>query len=185
VLLLTLRGTPILYYGDELGLQDIAIPPDQLRDPFGLNMPGMNQGRDPERCPMPWDETSKGGFTSGDPWLPIGTNGRGSSVKAQRDDERSMLSMTRELLLLRRSVPALMRGSWSPLPIEGEALAYLRSLGKTRFAVLLNLDDKPLLLRIAEITSGQVLFSTHKSDTHRPIRQNVELAANEGVIIAI
>ena len=185
VLLLTLRGTPILYCGDELGLQNVVIPPDKLRDPFGLNMPGTGQGRDPERCPMPWDETLKAGFTTGDPWLPIGTNGPGSSVEAQRNDQRSMLSMTRELLALRRSVPALSRGSWSTLAVEGEGLGYLRSLGKSRFAVLLNLKDKPLLLRIAEITSGRVIFSTHKNNTREPIRQNVELAANEGLIIAM
>ena len=185
VLLLTLRGTPILYCGDELGLQDVVIPPDKLRDPFGLNMPGTGQGRDPERCPMPWDETLKAGFTTGDPWLPIGTNGPGSSVEAQRNDQKSMLSMTRELLALRRSVPALSRGSWSTLAVEGEGLGYLRSLGKSRFAVLLNLKDKPLLLRIAEITSGRVIFSTHKNSTREPVRQNVELAANEGLIIAM
>jgi alpha-glucosidase len=185
VLLLTLRGTPILYYGEELGLQDIAIPPDKLRDPFGLNMPGSGQGRDPERCPMPWDETPKAGFTTGDPWLPIGSDGPGSSVEWQRGEKTSMLSMTRELLDLRRRELVLSRGSWSPLPIEGEALAYLRQLGGARVAVLLNLKDERKRLRVAEITSGRVLFSTHERGQHQAIRQDVELAANEGLIIAL
>jgi len=185
VMLLTLRGTPILYYGDELGLENIEIPPGRLRDPFGLNMPGAGQGRDPERCPMPWDETQKAGFTSGDPWLPIGSNEPGSSVEAQRKDEGSMLSMTRQLLALRREQPVLSRGSWSPLPIEGETLAYFRQLGKTRFAVLLNLESKLKRFSIAEISTGHVIFSTHKRDRHQAIRQDIELAANEGLIIAL
>jgi alpha-glucosidase len=185
VLLLTLRGTPILYYGDELGLQDIAITSGKLRDPFGLNMPGSGQGRDPERCPMPWDETEKAGFTTGDPWLPIGSNGPGSSVEWQRNDESSMLSMTQELLDLRRREPALSRGSWSGLPVKSEVLAYFRQLGDTRFAVLLNLENNLKRLRIAEIPSGLVIFSTHKRDRRQPIHQDVELAANEGLIIAM
>ncbi|MBV9566670.1 MAG: DUF3459 domain-containing protein [Hyphomicrobiales bacterium] len=185
VMLLTLRGTPILYYGDELGLRNIEIPPGKQRDPFGLNMPGAGQGRDPERCPMPWNETQKAGFTTGDPWLPIGGNGPGSSVEAQRKDAGSMLSMTRALLDLRRKEPALARGGWSPMPVEGETLGYFRQLGKTRFAVLLNLNDEPKDVRIVQIMTGRVVFSTHERDKHRPIQTDVALAANEGLIIAL
>jgi len=185
MLLLTLRGTPILYYGDELGLQNTEIPPGKLRDPFGLNMPGTGQGRDPERCPMPWDETPKAGFTTGDPWLPIAGDGPRSSVQFQRADKSSMLSMTRNLLALRRNEPVLSRGSWSPLPLEDEVLGYVRSLGKSRFAVLLNLENKAQRLSSTEITSGRLVFSTHERDRHAPVKQNLELAANEGVIIAL
>ena len=102
MLLLTLRGTPFLYYGDELGLIDIAIPKDELRDSFG---PGSG-GRDPERCPMPWDETPKAGFTTGEPWLRIGADGPGRSVEAQRKEKSSMLALTRALIGLRRKEPA-------------------------------------------------------------------------------
>jgi alpha-glucosidase len=134
---------------------------------------------------MPWDETEKAGFTTGDPWLPIGSNGPGSSVEWQRNDESSMLSMTQELLDLRRREPALSRGSWSGLPVKSEVLAYFRQLGDTRFAVLLNLENNLKRLRIAEIPSGLVIFSTHKRDRRQPIHQDVELAANEGLIIAM
>src|SRR5258708_27820199 len=70
VLLMTLRGTPTLYYGDELGLKNVPIPPERVRDPFGLNMPGTGQGRDPERTPMPWDSSANAGFTAGGPRPP-------------------------------------------------------------------------------------------------------------------
>ena len=72
MLLLTLRGTPTLYYGDELGMQNVPIPPEKERDPFGKNMPGTGQGRDPERTPMRWDTSRNAGFTIGEPWLPLG-----------------------------------------------------------------------------------------------------------------
>ena len=180
MLLLTLRGTPTIYYGDELGLKDVAITPDQLRDPFGVNMPGIGQGRDPERCPMPWDETPKGGFTTGDPWLPIGRNGPGSSVEAQRRDKKSVLSLTHQLLALRRREPALSRGTWSTVAIEGDALAYRRALGERRFTILLNLDDEPKPISLPD-PPGALVLSTHGD--RRTIRQRLELAPNEGLIV--
>ena len=84
VLLLTLRGTPTLYNGDELGLENVPIPPERARDPFGLNMPGTDQGRDPVRTPMPWDRTAHCGFTTGEPWLPLGADHAARSVEAQK-----------------------------------------------------------------------------------------------------
>ena len=71
MLLLTLRGTPTLYYGDELGLEDVAIPPDRVQDPWERNEPGLGLGRDPARTPMPWDNSTNAGFTTGTPWLPV------------------------------------------------------------------------------------------------------------------
>jgi alpha-glucosidase len=69
MLLLTLRGTPTVYYGDELGLTDVRIPADRVKDPRELREPGIGLGRDPVRTPMAWDSSPQGGFSSGDPWL--------------------------------------------------------------------------------------------------------------------
>jgi len=184
MLLLTLRGTPILYYGDELGLEDMRIPQDRIRDPFGLNMPGMGQGRDPQRCPMPWDETEKAGFTAGEPWLPVGTDKPGQSVEAQRGDRGSMLSLTRELLRLRRREAALSRGDWSRVKVEGEVLAYARSFGKMRFVIVLNLEARPKSVRFPAPAIGRIALSTHGHRKAERVRQCLELAANEGVVIA-
>src|SRR5690606_11977646 len=71
MLLLTLRGTPTLYYGDELGMRDVPIAPEQVQDPFEKNVPGMGMGRDPCRTPMQWDTSPNAGFTTGRPWLPL------------------------------------------------------------------------------------------------------------------
>ena len=71
MLLLTLRGTPTLYYGDEIGMQDVPIPPERVQDPFEKNVPGIGLGRDPERTPMQWNAAPNAGFTDGTPWLPL------------------------------------------------------------------------------------------------------------------
>ena len=111
VLLLTLRGTPTLYYGDELGMLDATIGPDQVRDPWGVRMPGY--GRDPGRTPMQWDASDGAGFTveGATPWLPLQADHASLNVAVQRDDDASMLSLTRRLLAVRRSSEALVRGA--------------------------------------------------------------------------
>jgi alpha-glucosidase len=76
MLLLTLRGTPTIYQGEELGLTDVSIPPERVQDPWEKNVPGLGLGRDPVRTPMPWDGSATAGFTTGEPWLPIGTSMR-------------------------------------------------------------------------------------------------------------
>jgi alpha-glucosidase len=120
--LLTLRGTPVLYYGDELGLPQTDVPPDALRDVGG---------RDGARTPMPWN----GEWT--DPWLPVGG---GTSVAAQREDADSLLSYTRELLARRRDTPDLIAGAYESLPAPPGVWAYRR--GEST-AVALNLSDEP------------------------------------------
>ena len=86
VLLLTLRGTPTLYYGDEIGMTDVPIPPDRVQDPFERNVPGLGLGRDPERTPMQWSAAPNAGFTAGTPWLPVAADYRETNVETQRRD---------------------------------------------------------------------------------------------------
>ena len=89
LLLLTLRGTPTLYYGDELGLERVPTPPDKVRDPFS-SVPG--QGRDPYRTPMPWTTGPNAGFTTAEPWLPLGADHPARSVAVLREDPATMRS---------------------------------------------------------------------------------------------
>ncbi len=186
VLLLTLRGTPTLYNGDELGLENVPIPPEKARDPFGLNMPGTGQGRDPERTPMPWDTSANCGFTTGEPWLPLG-EGRGQqSVAVQKRAPGSMLALTRALLELRRREPALAIGDFAALEVEGEGdvLAYARTSGDRRRLVILNLESRPKTVAIREASGGRVELSTHPERTGRPVGERVDLAADEAAVIA-
>src|SRR5262249_22350102 len=116
MLLLTLRGTPTLYYGDELGMTDVPIPPDRVQDPFEKNVPGQGLGRDPERTPMPWEPGPGAGFTTGHPWLPLGADADAKNVACLREDPGSILFLYRRLLALRRTTPALVEGSWAAVP---------------------------------------------------------------------
>jgi len=185
VLLMTLRGTPTLYYGDELGMMDTEIPPDRVRDPFGLNMPGTGQGRDAERTPMPWDGSPNGGFTIAEPWLPLGKDHIVMNVGAQEPDAGSMLSLTRALLELRRREPSISLGDWAPLAVEGDVLAYIRGRDGRRFAVLLNLGDVPRAVRLGEDLGGPVVLSTHPGRTGSAIRDRIDLGADEAVIVRL
>jgi alpha-glucosidase len=185
VLLLTLRGTPTLYHGDELAMENVAIPPERQLDPFGLNMPGTGEGRDPERTPMPWDGSANGGFTAGEPWLPLGEDNARRNVEAQKSTPGSMLSLTRALLEMRRREPALCLGDWAPLALEGDVLAYRRSRDGRCFVVVLNLTHEPKAIRFREDLTGQVVFATHPGRIDQRIQERAQLESDEAQIIAL
>ena len=183
VLLMTLRGTPTLYYGDELGLEDVAIPPDKLRDPFGLGSPGGILGRDPERTPMPWNKSLKAGFTSGQPWLPLGKDHPALSVEAQECDPRSMLSLTRALLALRRREPVLSLGDWTPLATTSGVLRYTRTCGDRQFVIALNLNLMPKVVQFEKDFHGVIELSTSVNRAREPVHGRLDLGGDEAVIV--
>ena len=154
MLLLTLRGTPTIYYGDEIGLEDVAIPARQVQDPRELREPGLGLGRDPVRTPMAWDASANAGFTSGAPWLPLHQDWADRNVAAQRDKPGSMWRLYRDLLALRRARPALSVGDWLPVECSDALLAYERRCGAERMLVVLNLTDRPQSFAIPEWAEG-------------------------------
>ncbi|HTG38236.1 alpha-amylase family glycosyl hydrolase [Sphingomonas sp.] len=141
MLLLTLRGTPTIYYGDELGMVDVTIPPDRVTDPRELREPGLGLGRDPVRTPMAWDDTSQAGFSTAEPWLPLHADWQTRNVAAQRAENGSMWRLHRELLGLRRATPALATGDWHPVHADDAVLAYERRQGEQRVLMALNLTS--------------------------------------------
>jgi alpha-glucosidase len=145
LLLLTLRGTPTLYYGDELGHPDVVIPPEREQDPWGLRVPGLGLSRDPARTPMPWEPVPGAGFTDdgAEPWLPIVDDLHAFSVSSQRDDPRSMLAFTRELLGVRRTHESLVTGSYRTLLVDESVYAFERARGDERTIVVANLTCVP------------------------------------------
>src|SRR5262245_5728818 len=183
VLLLTLRGTPTLYYGDELGHPSVPIPPDRVRDPFGLNMPGGTQGRDPVRTPMPWDGSRNAGFTAGEPWLPLAADAAGISVEAQKNDPRSMLSLVRSLIALRRREPALSIGDWKPLATESGAFAFSRDWQDRSVIVVLDLESKAKTVPLSGIIGGSIQASTSPERVGQAVTGNLQLAADEAVVV--
>ena len=122
VTLLGLRGTPFLYYGDELGMPETAVPEDRILDPVG-KLHGARLGRDPERTPMQWTAEPGAGFTRprAEPWLPFGDPST-CNVADQRRDADSMLSLTRDLIGLRNAIPELRNGTYRTLPSTNNTL---------------------------------------------------------------
>src|SRR3954452_17220519 len=114
MLLMTLRGTPFLFAGDEIGMQQVEIPKDRVQDPFEKLVGGYGLNRDPERSPMRWDGSSRGGFSAAEPWLPMGDPAE-RNVAQQQADKTSILALYRRLLALRREEQALLLGDQQPL----------------------------------------------------------------------
>ena len=186
MLLLTLRGTPTLYYGDEIGMHDVAIPPEKLRDPVEKNIPGHGLGRDPERTPMQWSAQKNAAFSAGEPWLPVAEDYAEVNVESQRDDPRSMLTLYSRLIRLRRGEPALQVGRFEPVSTEGDVLAYFRRAGESAFLVALNLSPRERILRLEESAKdGMLTLSTRLDRSGERIRGDLQLRADEGVLIRL
>lgn len=195
MLLLTLRGTPTMYYGDELGMVDGDIPPDKVQDPWEKFVPGKGLGRDPERTPMQWTAEAHAGFTQADvvPWLPVNPDFEQVNVVVQRSDPDSMLSLTKRLLTLRRETPALSIGSYQPLPSADGLVAYARTYEDNTMMVVLNFttEDKEWLLpypleRVVPMMSTH--FAEDWSHTVGPdiiMSDHVHLKPNEGLILRV
>ena len=142
LMLLTLRGTPFLYYGEEIGMRDVPIAEDQILDPVGRNI-HPRFGRDPERTPMQWNADCAAGFTTGTPWLPIAADSAARNVAVQKNTPDSLLNLYRELLALRRVTPALHRGAYRTLSAPPDVLAYERCTDEDRAVVALNFSGNP------------------------------------------
>jgi alpha-glucosidase len=185
MLLLTLRGTPTIYFGDEIGMRDGDIPPDRIQDPQALNLDDPSFSRDPQRVPMRWDASEHGGFTTGEPWLPADEATGQVNVEAQRDDPDSMLSLHRRILDLRRREPALQVGDYAPAGIQGDAFGFVREHDGRSFLIALNLGDAPATLRPDNPARGTIAIGTDWRREGDRVDDVIELAANEGVVIAL
>jgi alpha-glucosidase len=186
MLLLTLRGTPTLYYGDEIGMHDVPIPAGQVEDPFEKNVPGLGLGRDPERTPMQWTGDERAGFTMGKPWLPVADDYETINVAVERNQGTSILNLYHRLIELRRAEPALSVGGFAPLPADNDLIAYVRKTDERRLLVVLNLGAKARRFSMTELhCRSAVLLSTHLDQNRAELRDQLELRGDEGVIIEL
>jgi alpha-glucosidase len=183
MLLLTLRGTPTIYYGEEIAMQQARIAPHQVRDPFELNVPGLGLGRDGCRTPMQWDAGAFAGFSEVEPWLPLGEDHRINNVENQRREPASLLNLYRRLIVLRRREEALSTGAYKPIAAEGDLVVYIRG---GRLLVVLNLGDQPMHMQFGtDGLRGEIVLSTELDREGEAMVGELALRADEGVIVAL
>ncbi len=179
MMLLTLRGTPTIYYGDELGMTDVIVPPEKRLDPYGLSVP--EHGRDRCRTPMQWNAGLNAGFSEADPdslWLPVAENYTSINVESELSYPHSHLSLYRRLLQLRRESEALQHGSYRSLESgSDDVFLYERKSENETLLIALNFSGK--VQPLPEIT-GKVLLSTCVDET-----QQKSLRPHEGLIIKL
>ncbi len=182
MLLLTLRGTPTMYYGDELGMPNVEIPPSQYVDPMAA---GVGRSRDLERTPMQWDASPYSGFSNVKPWLPVSKDYPTRNVQVQEQNPASLLSMVKKLIIIRQNSPALNHGSYLDLaPNVDGVMAYMRSHGGESMIVALNFSDQEHLVNLAgNSQKGQILLSTYMDRDEDTLINNVSLRPHEGLVL--
>ena len=183
MMLLTLRGTPFLYYGEEIGMRNLSIPIDCMQDPLGRTL-HPKLCRDGERTPMCWDASPGAGFSSAEPWLPAGPQPAGTDVESQRADRGSLLWLYKDLLALRRESPALQRGSYRSLDTPEGVFAYEREAAGEVVRVALNLSESPRKLELGG-TAARSLFHTRPGRTPASKGREIELGPCEGLVLAL
>jgi alpha-glucosidase len=178
MMLLTLRGTPLLYQGDELGLPDTPLDRTDLRDPLGELLWPAHPGRDPARTPMPWSDTPGGGFTAAgvEPWLCLGDVAV-CNVEAQLQDPGSTLRFTHDLIVLRRATPDLLTGDRVAIPASDPVWAWRR--GATAF-VALNLGAEQ---RVVDGIVGRIAITTSRRRDGVSVTGRLDLDPWEGVVV--
>jgi len=186
MLLLTLRGTPTIYYGDEIGMEQVPIPPERVRDPFEKNVPGLGLGRDGARTPMQWDAGPFASFSTVEPWLPLAADWHAENVANHRGDKTSIYNLHRRLLTLRRARPELNCGSYQPIVASGDLLLFIRAHDGRRILVALNLGGEPASVSSqTQHWTGRLILSSHADREGEAIDGEIALRADEGVVIEL
>jgi alpha-glucosidase len=177
LMLLTLRGTPFIYYGEEIGQSDGAVPPDRVVDVAG---------RDPERTPMQWDAGPGAGFTTWTPWLPIGDGAaQGENVAAQAGHPDSMLGFTRRAIWRRKGSAALRWGSYMPVEAGEGVFAYVRDAADERLLVALDFGGRSRMIDLGR-GRGTIVLATDRARERETVDVGrVQLNADEGIVVRL
>lgn len=187
MLLLTLRGTPTLYYGDELGMCDVEIPLQKQQDPWGKRVTGLGLGRDPERTPMQWNTRVNAGFCDPgvEPWLPVAEGPLLANVEQESTDPTSFLNLYRSLLRLRRSLPALHCGDYQAVDVAAENVyMFKRWHAQQSVWVVLNFAADDRVVTVGE-GRAQICVSTHMDREGSVDLAQVTLRPYEGLVISL
>ncbi len=178
-MLLTLRGTPVMYYGEELGMENNdPTRKEDVKDPIGKIGWPEQKGRDGERTPMQWNTSANAGFSTAAPWLPVPESYKTHNVDVEDKDPNSILNFYRQLIQLRRSNPQLHEGNQILLNEQDpNVLSYLRSYKNGGVVIALNMTNAPRNVRFdlspygLKNTTGKVLLSTEPNTTSANLQQ--------------
>ncbi len=183
LLQLTLRGIPFIYYGEEIGMQNVSIPPEKIKDPMAVNMKDFNFGRDPERSPMQWDSTKFGGFSGVEPWLPLEKMFKERNVLSEKVDKKSTLNLYKSLIEFRKTRKSLNEGKYIPLDFKNQnVFGFLRQKTNETTLVLVNFTKEK---QIVELPKGywMTILSTNMDIKQRKENRHIQLLPSEGVIL--
>lgn len=183
MLLMTLRGTLFIYYGEEIGMHDVFISPNQIQDPWERTEPG--RGRDPVRTPMQWNSKANVGFSKGIPWLPVAEDSSKINVEKEKEDPKSMLTLYRELIILRKTHLSLTLGRYSLRKevVPDECYVYQRKLDQETFVIALNLSNIKQELTLKNMRGSEIVLSSYLDRKETLERDKLFLRENEGCII--
>ncbi len=182
MLLLTLRGTPTLYAGDEIGMVDGRIDASQMQDPQGKVL-GVEHTRDGNRTPMQWDATSYAGFSHAHPWLPVNQDYETRNVEAQSEDNHSILTLYRKLIWYRKLHPSLAVGAYKSMDVTEEVFAYIRQYGDEKHMVILNFGSSQTQVDLPG--PARIVLATHLHGTVIIGTGKISVDANQGVLLML
>ena len=164
----------------------MSILPEQVRDPFEKNVPGIGIGRDGCRTPMQWDATKSAGFSDADPWLPVADNFRDENVDSFRKNKGSLYWVYRRLIDFRRKHIALAQGSYKPLVADSDLLLFCRELREERIVIALNMGPEPIAVSFTdEKLFGRVLVSAFADRDGEEVMTSIDLRGNEGLLVKV
>lgn len=186
ILLLSLKGTPTMYYGDEIGMTDVIIPKEKIQDPRDKNVSGKGLNRDPERTPMQWDDSKFAGFSNSEPWLPLMDDYEKVNVQKEKEDPESILNFYLRLIKLRQQEPALHIGEYIPVTSEGNLFTYLRTSHEREFLIILNMgNEEENFDPDLPDWRGIVTISTNSNAEGKEVEGKIKIAPNHGMIIKL
>lgn len=184
LMLLTLKGTPFIYYGEELGMENVLIPQEQIMDPVEKVQAGT--GRDPERTPMQWNDNNYAGFSQNKPWLPVSPNYRKKNVEMERMEEKSFLNFYQQLISYRKIHDSLLIGKYQAIDnLPDDCYGYYRSYNNERHAILLNLSQNVKIIKKKDLSQGKIIFTSYFDNKRIKNDGIIELNSYEGILIEI
>jgi alpha-glucosidase len=185
-LLLTLRGTPYMYYGEEIGMRELSLKRSELQDPVGKRYWPINKGRDGCRTPMQWDASEFAGFSQAEPWIRVNPDHLSRNVQLQKTHENSLLNFYKKMLRVRKGTPALQKGLFIPLTYDPRSLlAYLREDAESSVLVVLNFSRRKVRLALGPRLRGedwQLLISSKREKVPEIVKGWLPLLGNEASV---